>query len=189
MNPQLEIAIHEICELNEDEMRILFSSIEKRHVPKGVVLLSTGQICREIYWVETGYLRTWYDKDDSFINLTFTLEGEFAANLKSSKRRSPSKVNIESGEESNVWVFNLNGISRDAKTTTQLAVFIRRLAIKVLMASEDHSEIFKIFSATERYRHLEDKHPSLLQRIPLSHLASYLGMTRETLSRIRAKKY
>jgi hypothetical protein len=58
----------------------------------------------------------------------------------------------------------------------------------MLLASEAHSDLFKIYTPTERYRYIEKNNPKLLQRISLSQMASYLGIARETLSRIRAKK-
>jgi CRP-like cAMP-binding protein len=69
-----------------------------------------------------------------------------------------------------------------------ISKFFRRLAIHQLLDSEAHSNLFKIYTPTERYRYIEQHKPELLQRIPLSQLASYLGVKRETLSRIRAKK-
>ena len=67
--------------------------------------------------------------------------------------------------------------------------FFRRLALNMLVASEEHSDMFKISTPTERYRYIEKNNPQLLQRISLSQIATYLGVTRETLSRIRGKKY
>jgi len=69
----------------------------------------------------------------------------------------------------------------------QISIFVRRLAIHVLLASEEHSNLFKIYTPTERYRYIEQNNPKLLQRVSLSQMASYLGVTRETISRIRAK--
>lgn len=189
MDQKLENAIRKISDLTEEELSLLMGNVEKRHLQKGDKLLKAGEVCRALYLVDTGYLRTWYDKDGSIINLNFTMEGDFAANLKSSKSKLPSEVNIEAGENADVWVFSLDGIRASAKSNTQLAVFTRRLAIRLLLASEEHSELFKIYTATERYRYIEKNRPNLLQRISLSQMASYLGVTRETLSRIRAKTY
>jgi CRP-like cAMP-binding protein len=70
----------------------------------------------------------------------------------------------------------------------QIVLFIRRLSIHILLASEEHSTFFKTHTPTERYLYIEEHNPRLLQRISLSQLASYLGVTRETLSRIRGKR-
>ena len=95
--------------------------------------------------------------------------------------------NIEAGEDASVWVFNLDEITGRYNSHPQIVLFIRRLAIHLSVASEEHSNFFKLYTPTERYRYIEKNKPHLLQRVSLSQLASYLGVARETLSRIRAK--
>lgn len=189
MDQKLTEAVHKIYDLGADDLALLFANVVYRHLKKGDKILAAGEVCRAVYLVDRGYLRTWFDKDGKVVNLNFTLEMEFAANLKSSKGRLPSEVNIEAGEDTDVWIFSLDGIGKGAKSSIPLAVFLRRLAVQILMAAMEHSEIFKIYSASERYHYMEKKRPDLLQRVPLSQIASYLGVTRETISRIRANNY
>jgi len=181
--------ITHIVELSEDDFDLLTSVAELRKLKKGEALLNEGEICRSFYLVEQGYLRTWYDKDGVPINLNFTFEGEFASNLKSFRNRQPSETSIEAGEDTSVWIFNLNSVTEKFGERPQLLRFIRRLALSMLLASEAHSDLFKIYTPTERYRYIEKHNPRLLQRISLSQIASYLGVTRETLSRIRGKNH
>jgi CRP-like cAMP-binding protein len=82
----------------------------------------------------------------------------------------------------------MDAIPEQFKSYPVIALFVRRLAIRLLLASEEHSNLFKLYTPTERYRYIEKNKPELLQRISLSQIASYLGVTRETLSRIRRKK-
>lgn len=171
---------------NED-MSLLLSCITKRELKKGEAVLEEGQVCRRFYFVEKGYLRTWYNKDGVAINLNFTFEGNFTSNLKSFKMRSPSEYIIEAGEDAIVSIFDWDKISSKHIDLPLLALFVRRIAVQLLLASEEHSELFKIYTPSERYHFIEKNNPRLLQRISLSQLASYLGVTRETLSRIRAK--
>lgn len=176
-----------VVELSEEDFELLTSVAVSRTLKKGETLLKEGEVCRSFYLVEKGYLRTWYDKDGGAINLNFTFEGEFATNLKSFRNREPSEISIEAGENASVWVFNLNSVTEKFGERPQILRFIRRLAISMLLASEAHSDLFKIYTPTERYRFIEKNNPKLLQRISLSQIASYLGVTRETLSRIRGK--
>jgi CRP-like cAMP-binding protein len=74
------------------------------------------------------------------------------------------------------------------KTQPLVSQFIRRTIIQMLLASETRGNLLKIYSPAERYQYIEQKIPHILQRVSLSHLASFLGVSRETLSRIRAKK-
>jgi CRP-like cAMP-binding protein len=87
-----------------------------------------------------------------------------------------------------VWDFNINNVKGRYTGHPRIAQFIRRVAVRTLLASEEHSKLFKIYTPAERYHYVEQHNPQLLQRISLSQIASYLGVARETLSRIRAKK-
>lgn len=187
MNETLRAAVLNVVEMADDDLALLLSCATRRALKKGEAILQQGHICRSFYLVDSGYLRTWYDKDGSAININFTFEGNFACNLKSFRNRLPSELTIEAGEDSAVWVFDIDKISGHFEARPQVARFIRRLAISLLLDSEAHSDLFKIYTPTERYRYIEKNKPALLQRVSLSQIASYLGVTRETLSRIRAK--
>jgi len=173
--------------ISDDDLSFLLNCAEGLELKKGDLILKEGVICRSFYFVEKGYLRTWYNRDGATINLNFTFEGDFTSNLKSLKGRQGSEFNVEAAEDTTLWVFNLDTISKQFEPHPQISIFVRRLAIHVLLASEEHSNLFKIYTPTERYRYIEQNNPKLLQRVSLSQMASYLGVTRETLSRIRAK--
>jgi len=173
--------------ISDEDLYFLLNCAEDRELKKGELLLKEGEICRSFYFVEKGYLRNWYNRDGATINLNFNFEGDFTCNLKSLKGRQGSEFNIEAGEDTSLWVFNLDTIMRQFEPHPQISIFVRRLAIHVLLASEEHSNLFKIYTPTKRYRYIEQNNPKLLQRISLSQMASYLGVTRETISRIRAK--
>lgn len=186
-NNNLREYITKISSLSDEDFFELTNISTCRDLKKGEVILNEGEVCRSFYLVEKGYLRTYYNRDKAEINLNFAFEGNFAANLKSVKNKLPSEFIIEAGEATVVWIFNIDAIVKRAEQYPQLALFVRRLAVRILLASEEHSNLFKIYTPTERYRYIEKNNPALLQRIPLSQMASYLGVARETLSRIRAK--
>jgi CRP-like cAMP-binding protein len=184
---ELEEGIKQIIELSSDDLDFLMSCAQKCDYKKGDQLLKEGEIGRSFFWVVAGYLRTYYNKDGIAINLNFTFENNFAANIKSYQGKQPSELIIEAGEDAQVWVFNLNQLSGSYEDHPQVAKFVRRTAIRLLLAAEAHSDRFRIYTPTERYQYIQDHNPQLLQRIPLSQLASYIGVARETLSRIRGK--
>jgi len=174
--------------ISDEELSLIISCAQNIQLKKGEAVLKEGDVCRSFFLVEKGYLRTWYNKDGITINLNFTLEGEFATNVKSLKTHQPSELTIEAGEEASVLVFNLDIIVKEFGSHPQIVLFIRRLAMHMLLVSEEHNKLFKMYTPTERYRYMEENKPELLQRISLSQIASYLGVTRETLSRIRGKR-
>lgn len=180
--------VTQILKLSDEEFSVLLGCVQTRTLKKGEILLREGDVCRFFYLVDKGYLRTYYNKDGIAINLNFTFEGAYTTDLKSFKGRQPSELIIEAGEPTSLWIFNLQTVPEVFQTMPNILRFVRRLAIHMLLASEEHSKLFKIYTPTERYRYIEKHNPQLLQRISLSQMASYLGVTRETLSRIRGKK-
>jgi len=190
MNQQaLQERIKQVSQhITEEELSLLVSCAISRDLKKGEILLKQGEVCRSFYLVETGYLRTYYNnKEGGTINLNFAFEGDFTCNLQSLKSRQPSEFAIEAGEDTGIWIFDLNVIPDKYKSSLPVSQFVRRLAIRILLASEEHGNLFKMYTPTERYRYIEKNNPRLLQRVSLTQIASYLGIARETLSRIRAK--
>lgn len=183
----LHANITEISAMSDEDFALLMTCAKLLPLKKGQMLLKEGEVCRAFYLVDMGYLRTYYNKDGVEINLNFTFEGHFSSDLKSIKSKHASEINIEAGENSKVWMIDRDKLSAFYVVNPAIALFVRRLAIRLLLASEEHSNLFKVYTPTERYHYIEKNDPQLLQRISLSQLASYLGVTRETISRIRAK--
>ncbi|HLZ16638.1 MAG TPA: Crp/Fnr family transcriptional regulator [Cyclobacteriaceae bacterium] len=185
----LTTAIQHMTDLFDAEEALFKAVMSSRRLKKGEIVLQEGTVCRAVYFVEEGYLRTYYNKEDgSIVNLNFTFEGEFTGDLKSAISREPSTLSIEAGEDSLLWIFDLNKLSPEMKSHPSVSRFIRRTALQMLLASEARGNLLKMYTPAERYHYLERNTPHVLQRVSLSHLASFLGVSRETLSRIRAKK-
>lgn len=184
---ELQQHIAHMAHLSEDEQALLSSCLSRRQLKKGEPVLQEGEYCRSLYLVEKGYLRSYYNKDGVPINLNFAFEGEFTSNLQAFVSKQPSQHTIAAGEKSVVWIFNFNLFPGNPKAYPQIAQFIRRVGMNILLRAEEHSNLFKIYTPAERYHFIELHHPQLLQRLSLSQIASYLGVTRETLSRIRNK--
>jgi CRP-like cAMP-binding protein len=188
-NEVLLSAIKTMTELPGEEYGIFNELVYRHELRKGEHILNEGQICRAIYFVEKGYLRTYYNKEDgATINLNFTFEQEFTSNLKSAINREPSKMVIEAGEDTTLWCVDLNKLTPEIKARPTVGRFMRRITMQMLLASESRGNLLKIYSPAERYHYIEEQRPQILQRVPLVQLASFLGVSRETLSRIRAKK-
>ena len=173
--------------ITEEDVDLLMSCAVAQTLKKGEILLNEGEICRSFYLVDRGYLRTYYYKTGVAVNLNFTFEGSYATNIKSVKSKQPSDLVIEAGEDTVVWIFDLDIIAEKFDSHPQIILFIRRISTLLFVASEEHSNFFKMYTPTERYLYLEKNNPMLLQRVSLSQIASYLGVARETLSRIRKK--
>ncbi|MCR8559000.1 Crp/Fnr family transcriptional regulator [Mucilaginibacter sp. BJC16-A38] len=166
----------------------LLSHFEYKAVQKGAAVLNAGEICTAFYFVESGYLRTYYNKAGVEINIHFHLEGTVTSDHKNGKEGIPSEFTIAAGEKSEIWILNRETLTALCYADPGIMVFGRGLLNRMLLDQSAHSNLFKMYTPAERYQYIERNNPELLQRIPLSNLASFLGMNRRTLSRIRARK-
>lgn len=180
--------IADLTEISVSGFEKLFEIAIKKQFSKGEIILKHGQICKAILFVEKGYLRTFIDRDGIEINTDFTFEGNFTTDLKSLRSASPAETTIQAGEPAIIYVFDKDKLLELYKVSAEIESFGRKLLEQLLIAREEHTNLFKIYSPTERYQYLETNKPGILQRISLSQLASYLGIARETLSRIRKNK-
>lgn len=153
------------------------------------VLFEAGQACTTIFLVESGMLRNYYNNDGLDINLSFSFANQFTTSFEAYINREPSKISIQAMEKSVVWKINSRAFSKEYGSSTTFSTFIRRLAIRMLLITEEHHNMMMMNTPAERYQCILNKKPELIKRIPLTHLASYIGITRETLSRIRSNKY
>jgi CRP-like cAMP-binding protein len=180
--------ITDLTEISVSSFDKLFEIAIQREFTKGEVILRQGQICKTIMFVEKGYLRTFIDKDGTEINTDFTFEGNFTTNLKSLRSASLADTSIQAGEITIIYEFDKDRLLELYKVSPEIESFGRKLLEQLLITQEEHANLFKIYSPTERYRYLQANKSEILQRVSLSQLSSYLGVARETLSRIRKNK-
>lgn len=176
-----------LTEITQSGVDKLFAVACKRQLFKGEIILKQGQICRNIVFVEKGYLRTFIDKDGVDINTDFTFEDNFTTNLKSLRSSIPSDTTIQAGEAATIYEFDKEELLNLYKVSPEIESFGRKLLEQLLITQEEHTNLFKLFTPTGRYHFLQTNKPQIIQRISLSQISSYLGVARETLSRIRKK--
>ena len=179
------IALTAITQASLDK---LFEATTKRQLSKGEIILKQGQTCKTIVFVEEGYLRTFINKDGLDINTDFTFENHFTTNLKSLRASIPSDTTIQAGEATIIYEFDKDELLELYKASPEIESFGRKLLEQLLITQEEHTNLFKLFTPTERYHYLQTYKPQMIQRISLTQIASYLGVARETVSRIRKKR-
>ena len=183
----LETKIKSLADLSPAALGLLMASTQPKPLGKGQFLLKEGQVCKTVYYIEKGYLRTFFTKDGKEINTRFSFENDFVTDLKSLRLATPSDCFIQTGEKTVVWEFTKEKLLSLYSQSAEIESFGRNLLEKMLIDQEEHGNLFKVYSPTERYQYVAQYFPHLMQRISLSQLSSYLGIARETLSRIRKK--
>lgn len=155
--------------------------------PKGYLLFREGRRNRDVYFMADGLARVYYLCDATEVNLLFGIEGELLVSLKSYVENQPGYENIELLEPCELIKMEFTQLQYLYESDTAIANWGRKLAERALIETEERLMSRQFKTATQRYKELIEKYPYLLQRVQLGHIASYLGVSQVTLSRIRAE--
>ena len=176
-----------IVPMSEGAIKAIASISTKRQVSKNEFLLEEGQVCDYLYFVNSGSVRGLTNRDGTIITYWFALEGAFATSFGSFISRTPSKEAISSIEECSLTCIHYYDLAKLYDQYHEVERIGRIIGQKYYVHLEDRIYNLQFLSAKARYEHLISSFPTLLQRVPLGYIASYLGISQETLSRIRAK--
>lgn len=168
----------------------LFQPIVRRATfPKNHLLHREGNVCHHLYLIEKGIARSYYYKDGKDVTAHFAMEGGTITAIDSFIQRKRSKYNIELLEESVVAFVSREDVDawldQHPAHERPVRLFMEQIYIDLAERTED----LLFYGAQERYTRLIKNNPSLLQRVSLGHIASYLGITPETLSRVRSQSW
>jgi CRP/FNR family transcriptional regulator, anaerobic regulatory protein len=158
-----------------------------REFPKDHQLLKEGEISSQLYFLIEGVVRQFYYVEDKEITSRFAFEDDFICSLYSFISRKPSKQNVELVSNCKFFVTSYDGLQYLYENDPDWNKIGRLLTEHYYIELEEQAFLMKTQTAFERYEDLVQRHPDILDRVKLGHLASYLGITQETLSRIRAR--
>jgi len=180
--------IRSLTAFSDRSWELLQPALTKKEFKKNKFLLKEGQICNSLFYIDKGYCKSYYNIDGVVKNTGFYFENEIATNIKSFGNGQKSEFNIVACEPLTTIVFDKNKLFQAAKQANEIETLGRNCIRLFASKQEEFSTLFKLYSAQERLEYLETKHPEILQRVSLSQLASFLGVARETLSRIRKRR-
>ena len=160
--------------------------ISTRQVRKGEMILEFGSVCDHIYFVNRGVIRIFYYKEGKEITEWLADEKQFFFSIVSYFEDRPSRLIIEAIEDCEIIQLPKEGLESLKRSNLEVANLIIGFYSTSLILSQKRMESLQFESASKRYQNLLREHPNLVGKVPLQHVASFLGITQETLSRIRA---
>ncbi len=171
---------------NEIESAIK-DSFEQIILPKNEYLVTEGKICQCLYFLEQGALRGFYTIDGKEITHWFAFENDFATSFHSFITQKPAVENIQLLEGCTLWMITKEKLTKLFTTHHQIERLVRLVYENYYIRLEERFVNAQFKTATEKYEQLLQQSPHIIERVSLGHIASYLGISQETLSRIRSR--
>lgn len=168
---------------------MLKDNLVVKNYKKKEKILQEGQVCRYIYFVETGAIRVYETaKTGKEISVFFALNQAFFTNYASFLSQKAGIQTIQAIEDTKIIAFPYETVQKGYDCSKNWERFGRLMAEQIFMAEMKRRTDLQKQTYEERYHYILKEYPQWLNEIPLHYLASYIGMTKESLSRIRARK-
>jgi CRP-like cAMP-binding protein len=161
--------------------------LQLKQIAAKEIILKEGQTCKELGFINRGVFRMYYLSDGKEINTHFSFENEFVVNYDSFLQQDKSRYYIQALEDAEIVTFDLKTLQNAYNQSQNWERFGRLMAEFSYKLTTKRVEGFMFMDAEQRYLQMMNETPQFIERIPLYHLASYLGIERESLSRLRKK--
>lgn len=174
--------------ISPEEEEIIKSYLIHKKIRRNQYLLQSGDICKHIVFVEKGTLKAYIADTAGLVHITaFALEGQNFVDMDSFINEKPSSHNIDAIEDSELILISKFAHEELLRDMPKYETFVRMLMTDDYLALQRRTANMISLSLEERYPTLARIHPELIQRLPLHMIASYMGISAETLSRVRRR--
>lgn len=180
--------INRQVELKPEEAKLLLSYLEYRKFLKGQYFVQQGDICRYSGFVVKGCTKTFYvDKDGQEHVIMFSIEEWWTSDMSSFITQQPANFNVQFLEHTEMILFPYQNNERILQEIPIMERFFRKIVERAFVASQNRIVRNLSLTAKERYLFFRKQYPKIEQRVPQYLIASYLGITKEFLSKIKSQ--
>ena len=173
------------CPMSFSGIEILGSILIPMKFQKGDTILEEGKVCRDLYFVEKGMVRQYYYKNKKDVTEHFSFEGRIVFCIESFLKQEPSRLIVEALENTMLYAIPYDKLHNLMERNQEIEMLYRKILEHVAISSQEHADSQRFENAAERYDRLLREKPEIILRAPMVHIASFLQMTPETLSRVR----
>lgn len=189
MTNELRTFVSGFSFLNPEEIDIIVENTVVQEFKKDSMLLKQGDISKSCYAVIRGCIREFYIKDGLERTTGFFTEGQPVNSFSSYSNQLPSKHFLECTEDCLLTIGNQSLVDQMCERLPRLTEFIKTEVEKEAGVLQERMAIFMTSSPEERFLNLMETNPKLINRAPQHQIASYLGVTPESLSRIKKRVF
>ncbi len=172
--------------MTHEELDTLESILVPMKFAKGEMILKDGEICENIYYIDKGLVRQFYFKNGKEVTEHLGEDRTIFMCIESLFREIPSHLQVEALEPSMVYALPKYRLESVALHNVNIQILYRKILEESLILSQVHADLVRFETAGDRYKKMFKLMPQVVLRAPLVYIASYLQMTPETLSRVRA---
>ena len=172
--------------MTHEELDTLESILVPMKFAKGEMILKEGEVCENIYYIEHGLVRQFYFKNGKQITEHLGEERTIFMCIESLFREEATKLQVEAIEPTTVYALPKQRLEQVALHNVNIQILYRKILEESLIISQVHADLVRFETAQDRYKKMCKLSPQVILRAPLVYIASYLQMTPETLSRVRA---
>ena len=172
--------------MTHDELDILESILVPMKFAKGDMILKEGEVCRCIYFIDKGLVRQFYIKHGKEVTEHLGDDHSVFMCIESLFKEVPTQLQVEALEPCIIYALPKDRLERMALHNVNIQILYRKILEESLILSQVHADLVRFETAQDRYRRMCKLYPQVVLRAPLLFIASYLQMTPETLSRVRA---
>lgn len=172
--------------MTHDELDILESILEPVKYGKGEMILTEGEVCRGISYIEKGLVRQFYNKNGKEVTEHLGVDHTIFMCIESLFKEEPTRLQVEALEATLVYILPKSKLEAAAIRNVNIQMLYRKILEESLIQSQVHADLMRFETAPNKYKRLCELSPQVVLRAPLTYIASYLQMTPETLSRIRS---
>ncbi|NUM71161.1 MAG: Crp/Fnr family transcriptional regulator [Ignavibacteriaceae bacterium] len=185
LNPALSL-ISSFAPLSAESADLLDSIMTEAVYSRNTILLEIGQIPFRFHFVKKGLARIYYIRGEEDVTDYFAIDNQFIGAVPALFTGKPSHKAIQVLEDSEIISFRYSDFEELCASKHDIEHAGRKMALFGFLEGQQRVESIRFLSARERYEELERKYPGIANRAPLKYIASYLGITQVSLSRIRA---
>lgn len=174
--------------MTQAELDIMEELIVPMRFKRGEQILKEGDVCRHIYYVHQGLIRQYYYKETKKrkeVTEHIGVERTIFMCIESLFKEEPTRVLVEALEPSIIFALPKHQLEMVALHNVNIQILYRKILEESLILSQIHADLLRFETAEERYRRMCKMEPEVVKRTPLIHVASFLQMSPETLSRVR----
>lgn len=172
--------------MTHDELDVLESVLVPMKFAKGKMILEEGEVCENIYYLDKGLIRQFYFKNGKEVTEHLGSDRSIFMCIESLFRETPSFLQVEAIESCQIYALPKHRLEQVALHNVNIQILYRKILEESLILSQVHADLVRFETAGDRYKKMRKLMPQVVLRAPLVYIASYLQMTPETLSRVRA---